>query len=160
MARWLRPLAWLGALACMAVTLIGIGAGSASPVAAVALHTDGLPRPWAAAMALVLAALTSAALVELARMLGKVRPDALFSTALTRHFRRFAGLLVAVALLRLVLPALAAVWLAWRSGPGTAVPLELSSDDVLVLLPAGVFFFVARLFDEAARLEDDQRSIV
>lgn len=157
-ARWLRGLAWLGAAACLAVTVIGVCGGHAGLAAGVALHTDGLPWAWAAAMALLLAALTSAALVELARMLGKVRPEALFSVQVTRHFRRFAGMLAAVAVLRLALPALTAIGLAWQAG--TPARLELSSDDVLVLLPAGVFFFVARLFDEAARLEDDQRSIV
>ena len=52
-ARWLRGLAWLGAAACLAVTVIGVCGGHAGLAAGVALHTDGLPWAWAAAMALL-----------------------------------------------------------------------------------------------------------
>lgn len=161
MARALAIVAWLAALACLLVTAAGIWANSNTPGASVVatLSTDGLPRAWAAGIAAVLALVTAAALVELARMLGCVTPEALFSSAATRHFRRFAGLLMAAAALRLVLPSIATLWLAWRSGAGAA-RLNFSGDDLLSLLPVAVFFFVARLFDEAARLEDDQRSIV
>jgi len=143
------------------VTAWGIlGNTGGSAAVAATLFTDGLPRVWAAGIAAVLALITSAALVELARMLGRVRPDALFSATVTCHFRRFAGLLMIAAALRVVLPPMAVLWSAWHSGGTGSVQLEFSGDDLLALLPAAVFFFVARLFDEAARLEDDHRSIV
>lgn len=158
----LRWVAWLGAAAWVLVTAWGIwgpAEGSGGVVAAT-LFTDGLPRAWAASIAALLALMTSAALVELARMLGHVRPDALFSVAVTRHFRRFACLLMTVATLRVVLPPVAMLLSAWQSGGGGSVRLTFSGDDLFALLLSAVFFFVARLFDEAARLEDDQRSIV
>jgi|GEM_PF-607811 len=160
-ARALAAACWLGALACLLVTALGIWADGAKQDAAVvaSLSTDGLPRAWAAGIAAVLALVTCAALVELARMLGRVAPDALFSSAVTKRFRRFACLLMVAAALRVLLPPAVSLWLAWRSGAGAA-RLEFSGDDLLSLLPVAVFFFVARLFDEAARLEDDQRSIV
>lgn len=159
-ARALALASWLAALACLVVTALGIWADDSAPGGiAASLSTDGLPRAWAACMAAVLALITAAALVELARMLGRVAPDALFSSAATRHFRRFASLLLVAAVLRVLLPAAASLWLGWHSG-ARSVPLNFSGDDLLSLLPVAVFFFVARLFDEAARLEDDQRSIV
>ena len=159
-ARRLAIVCWLGALACLVVTTAGIwGNDRAGDGVAAILSTGGLPRAWAAAIAAVLALVTCAALVELARMLGRVRPDALFSSAATKHFRRFAGLLMMAAVLRVLMPAVAALCLAAQSG-GHAASLEFNGDDLLSLLPTAVFFFVARLFDEAARLEDDQRSIV
>jgi len=160
-ARALAIVCWLGALSCLVITGAGIWADRSAPGATVVaiLSTDGLPRVWAASIAGALALVTCAALVELARMLGRVTPDALFSSAITRHFRRFAALLMAAAVLRVLLPAVATLWLASQSGAGSA-QLTFSGDDLLSLLPVAVFFFVARLFDEAARLEDDQRSIV
>jgi hypothetical protein len=158
----LRWLAWFGAAAWLLVTAWGICGpteGSGSVVAAT-LFTDGLPRSWAAGIAGVLALVTSAALVELARMLGHVQPDALFSVAVTRHIRRFACLLTIAAVLRLVLPPVAILLSAWQAGGHASVQLAFSGDDVFAVLLAAVFFFVARLFDEAARLEDDQHSIV
>ncbi|WP_165418455.1 DUF2975 domain-containing protein [Dyella amyloliquefaciens] len=143
------------------MTALGIwGPGGSGSIVAATLFTDGLPRAWAAGIAAVLAVITSAALVELARMLGHVHPDALFSVAVTRHFRRFACLLMVAALLRVLLPPIASLWEAWQQGASGSLRLTFSGDDLFSLLPAAVFFFVARLFDEAARLEDDQRSIV
>jgi hypothetical protein len=160
MARALALASWLGALACLIVTAAGIwGKGGDAGMVAAALSSDGLPRPWAASIAALVALATSAALVELARMLGRVQPHALFSREMTRHFRRFALLLTVAALLRVLLPAVASLWLASQAG-AHAVRLQFSGDDLLSLLPIAVFFFVARLFDQAAQLEDDQRSIV
>lgn len=159
-ARRLAVVSWLGALACLVVTAAGIwGPGGTQAGIAAILSTGGLPRGWAAVMAALVALITCAALVELARMLGRVRPDALFSSAATKHFRRFACLLMIAAVLRVLLPAAATLWLASRTGAHSA-NLEFSGDELMSLLPVAMFFFVARLFDEAARLEDDQRSIV
>ncbi|MEW9571108.1 DUF2975 domain-containing protein [Rhodanobacter sp. Si-c] len=159
-ARVLRIAAWVGAVACVLVTAIGVLAppDAATPVATT-LSSDGLPRAWAAGIALVLALVSAAALVELARMLGQVREHALFAPAATRHFRRFAGLLALAAALRVVLPCLATLAAAWQAGRHAA-SLAFDGGDLLALLLTAVFFLVARLFDEAARLEDDSRSIV
>lgn len=160
-ARRLRLAAWIGAALYMVVTLLAVFAPLTGTwdLLAATLDTDGLPHAWAAAIALVLAGLVAGALVELARMLGQVRHGALFAPAATRHFRRFALLLAVAAVLRLALPALAVAALA-TMGQAMTVTLSFSGGDVLALFLAAVFFFVARLFDEAARLEEDSRSIV
>lgn len=159
-ARGLRLAAWTGAALCLIVTGLAVlvPGDTAQPVAAV-LSSDGLPQTWAAGIVLVLAVVSAAALVELARMLGQVRAQALFPAAAVRHFRRFAGLLALAATLRVVLPAAAVLADTWRSGEHTA-RLVFDGGDLLALLPTAVFFLVARLLDEAARLEDDSRSIV
>ncbi|TBR40538.1 DUF2975 domain-containing protein [Dyella terrae] len=159
MARALARAAWVGAAACAVITLWGmLGANGAGPVAAT-LATDGLPRGWAAAIAAVIALCTCFALIELARALGCVREDTLFSATVTRHFRRFATLLMVAALVRLLLPAAVTVGLAMASGADGA-RLHFDGDDLVALLPIAAFFFVARLLDQAARLEEDHRSIV
>lgn len=159
-AHVLRVAAWLAAIACVVVTVLAVLApvDDTMPVAAT-LSSDGLPRAWAAGIALLLAVFSAAALTELARMLGRLQAQALFDTVVVRHFRRFAGLLALTALLRVLLPPLATIALAWHAGRHAA-SLTFDGGDLLALLPAAVFFLVARLFDEAARLEDDSRSIV
>lgn len=159
-ARALRLAAWLSAIACVTVTVFAVlaPASSMAPFAAT-LSSGGLPRAWAAGIALLLAALSAAALIELARMLGRLQVQALFNVAAIRHFHRFAGLLALTALLRLLLPPLATLALAWHEGRHSA-SLTFDGGDLLALLPVAVFFVAARLFDEATRLEDDNRSIV
>lgn len=159
-ARALRVAAWLAAITCLVVTVLAVlaPADDRAPVAAT-LSSGGLPRAWAAGIALLLAVLSAAALVELARMLGRLQAQALFDAAAIRHFRRFAGLLALTALSRVLLPSLAMLALAWHEGRHSA-SLTFDGGDLLALLPVAVFFLVARLFDEAARLEDDSRSIV
>jgi len=159
-ARALRVAAWTGAAACVLVTLLGVlTPPDGSTGIAATLSSGDLPRAWAAGIALVLALVSAAALIELARMLGRVREHALFAPAATRHFRRFAGLLALAAGLRVALPPLATVAVAWQAGRH-ATYLTFDGGDLLALLLTAVFFLVARLFDEAARLEDDSRSIV
>ncbi|KRE91337.1 hypothetical protein ASG87_18535 [Frateuria sp. Soil773] len=159
-ARVLRLVAWAGAAACVAVTALAVLAPpDASSAVAATLSTDGLPHAWAAGIALAVAAASAGALAELARMLGRVEAGQPFSAAAIRHFRRFAGLLALAAALRVALPPLATLAAAWREGQH-AVRLAFDGGDLLALLPAAVFFLVARLLDEAARLEDDSRSIV
>ena len=159
-ARLLHVVAWFAAIACVAVTLLAVLApADGTALAATTLSSGDLPRRWAAGIALLLAVFSAAALIELARMLGRLQAQALFDAAAVRHFRRFAGLLALTALLRVLLPALATIALALRAGRH-ATALTFDGGDLLALLPAAVFFLVARLFDEAARLEDDSRSIV
>lgn len=160
-ARRLRLLTWLGIVVCAAIALwAALGAATSSQSAVqVVLSTGDLPRAWAAGIALVLAAVVCAALVELARMLHEVERGTLFTAPVTRRFRRFASLLMTAAALRLVLPAAAALVDA-RLHHAASVQLEFAGGDLLALLPVAVLFFVARLFDEAARFEADSRSIV
>lgn len=158
-ARRLRVAALAGAagLACASLAA-ALAWPSAGPVVAM-LDTGGLPRPWAAAIALLVAGLTVAALLSLARMLAHVAAGASFAAATTLQFRRFAGWLMLAAAAQVLLPVAATAWLALDARADAAV-FDVDVGDVLVLFLATIFFFVARLFDEAARLDEDNRSII
>lgn len=159
-ARALCVTAWAAAIACVLVTALAVLAPShaPAPVAAI-LSGDDLPRLWSAGIAMVLALTCAAALVELARTLGQIREHALFATTAVRHFRRFAGLLALAAALQVVLPLLATFVVALQGGHHV-VRLTVDGGNLLALLLTAVFFLVARLLDEASRLEDDSHSIV
>jgi hypothetical protein len=120
------------------------------------LDPGDLPLRWAAATAAILALLTGAAMLELARMLGQVGRDGVFTREVTRRFRRFALLFLLTAIVRLAMPVLVVAGLSL----GHSVRLSFDGGDAVTLLVAALFYLVARLFDEAARLEDDSRSIV
>jgi len=66
---------------------------------------------------------------------------------------------MAAALLRLLLPAAVKLWLAFQSG-AHGVALAFDGDDLVSLLPIAAFFFVARLLDQAAHMEEERRWIV
>nr|WP_295376157.1 DUF2975 domain-containing protein [Pseudoxanthomonas sp.] len=159
-ARWLRRGVLASAVACLLVTALALLWPTPFPGVAATLDEGGLPWEWAALTAALLAVLTSWALLELARMLGRLQSSALFSSAVTRHFRRFASRLLAVGLLNALLPPLLQAALAWHAARPGPLRLDFGGGDLLVLLMGATFFLVARLFDEAARLEEDSHSIV
>jgi len=160
-ARRLRWLLWAGMVIAPLLTLAGlVGAWQgASSWGGAGFDAGGLALGWATALALAQGALVAAALHPLARLLGEVTPEQLFPPQASRRFGRFATLLLAAALVHGVLPALVAAWLAYRRGDVHMV-LSLDGADLLSLLVTAVLWLVARFFDAAARLEEDQRSIV
>lgn len=126
---------------------------------AATLDAGGMPAPWGACTAAAIALLIGAAMFELSRMLARVGRDRVFSPDATRHFRRFALLFLLASLVRAAMPAFVMAMTSMREGSG-AVRMTFDGGDVVTLLVAALFWLVARLFDEAARLEDDSRSIV
>jgi len=123
---------------------------------AATLDTGGMPLAWGAGAAVVIALLVGAALFELARMLGKLGRERVFPPEATRHFRRFALLFLLASAVRVAMPALVMA----AQSDGGALRMSFDVGDLVTLLVAALFWLVARLFDEAARLEDDSRSIV
>lgn len=155
----LRLIALAGVALLVLVTGIAVFAPPPGGLLAATLETDGLPRAWAAGIALVVVALTAAALLALARMLAQVGHGRIFAPATTGHFRRFALWLMLAAIAQLVLPVIAALLLASAARQGAAV-LAVDTGDLLGLFLTAIFYFVAHLFDEAVRLDEDNRSIV
>lgn len=123
------------------------------------LYADGLPRSWAATIAVVVATLAAMGLLSISRMLSCVSRSEIFSVRAVSHFRRFALYLLLAALMQVVLPAAATLLLAFQRHGGE-VTLSIDVGDVLALFLAIVFYFVSRLFAEASRLDEDNRSIV
>lgn len=123
------------------------------------LHGDGLPRAWAAGIALAIAIAVAAGLFSMSKMLACIAQGETFSARAVLHFRRFALCLLFAASLQVVLPVVVTLWLALRHHAG-AVTLSFDAGDALVLLLACVFYFVSRLLVEASRLDEDNRSII
>lgn len=160
-ARWLRYAALAAGgfyLIATVGALLSLGGWGGRFVSAT-LDPGDLPIRWAAAAAAVVALLTGAAMLELARMLGQVGREGVFSREVTRRFRRFALLFLLTTITRLAMPALVVLGLSLAEGDGST-RLTFDGGDAVTLLVAALFYLVARLFDEAARLEDDSRSIV
>jgi len=123
------------------------------------LQSGDMPLAWAAFTAGAIALLLGAAMLELARMLARVGRERVFPPDATRHFRRFALFFLLASVVRAVLPALAMAVQSVRDGSG-ALRMTFDGGDLVTLLVAALLWLVARLFDEAARLEDDSRSMV
>lgn len=123
------------------------------------LQAGDMPLSWAAATAVAIALLLGAAMFELARMLARVGCERVFPPDAARHFRRFARFFLLATVVRAVMPALAMAVQSVRDGSG-ALRMSFDGGELVTLLVAALLWLVARLFDEAARLEDDSRSIV
>ena len=160
-ARLLRYAALAAGAFYMVATLAALLAlnGWGGRFVSATLEPGALPPRWAAWTAVVVALLIGAALFELARMLGRVGRDRVFSAGATRHFRRFALLFLLAAIVRVALPAVVMSADAIARADGL-LRMSFDAGDLVTLTVAALFWLVARLFDEAARLEDDSRSIV
>lgn len=158
-ARRLRWVVWLGvALAPLltAAGLLGAWQGGLGPGGAW-MDAGGLPLGWASSLAIAQGLLVAAALYQLAVLLGQVRAEQLFPPQASRRFGRFALLLLCAVLLHGLVAALLTAWLVPLGGRHV---LNLDGGDLLALLVAAVLWLVARFFDAAARLEEDQRAII
>jgi hypothetical protein len=82
-----------------------------------------------------------------------------FAPATTRRFRRFALYLLLAAAAEVILPLLIQAWQVAFAG-GRQFMFNMDDGDLLHLLLGAVLFLVARLFDQAARLQEDSRSII
>lgn len=124
------------------------------------VSSSGLSRGWGLAVAGLTIALGVGSLVELGAMLREVEHGRVFAPATMRRFRRFAALFLSCAVANVALPPLVQlVQLIAARGHGE-VTVSLSDSGLLTLLAGVLMFFIARMFDEAARLDDDNRSIV
>lgn len=145
-------------VAATVAALLSLGGWGGRFVAAT-LESGDMPAPVAACTAVVIALLIGMAMLELARMLASVGHERVFAPDAPRHFRRFALYFLLASLVRAVMPALVMAVQSVRDGSG-ALRMTFDGGDLVTLLVAALFWLVARLFDEAARLEDDSRSIV
>ena len=118
--------------------------------------SSDLPLYLALPIAAVGMGLVIAALLALAEMLACIADGDVFVPTTTRHFRRFAQLLVYSVLWGMVGAVLGRLF---ATGI-ISVTVGIDSQGLLGLFLDAVLFFVARLFDEAARIDEDNRSIV
>jgi len=135
-------------------------ASSALPGSAVVkADVQGLPHSWGMASSAVVVTLAVASLASLANMLRAVERERVFASDMTRHFRRFALFYLLSVVADLAIPPLlqSFSWLARTSG---SVVFSIDDRRILDLVIGALLFFIARLFDEAIRFEEDSRAIV
>ena len=84
-----------------------------------------------------------------------------FSVGTVRHLRGFALGMFAAAVAGLLSPALVSVLLTLGAPPGKrALSLGIGSDDLLMLLFAGIVWQIARVMTQAVELADEHAQIV
>lgn len=157
LAGQLRVLVWVVIAAAAGLYLaarLGLGVGHVKVVARAAVELE-VPWLWVARDFAALLILLS--LWQLASMLGLIRRGARFSPPVTRRFRGFALLLFFAAALTLLAP-LVALFVSPPDPHRIQIPLNFR--DIWTMVVTGVLFLVARLLDEAQRIESDLSEIV
>jgi len=122
------------------------------------IDSDGLPGGWASAIAAPIVLALAAGLFELRAMLTRFAQGATFGPAVTRRLRRSAILFGVAAAANVVLPPLVMIWRAFAEHQPGMVSIHLH--DLLPLLFALVFYFVAEAFDQAAVFETDSKGFI
>ena len=156
--RWVTLAAIVLIETVMLIAIWALLSGRGTDLGYLQIRSGGLP-PWPAAILVALVGLlVGLALLRLARMLRKVEAGVPFGAA--GDLRGFARYLFLTSLVSILGPP--ATHVALFVGGARPHRLELALDNVqmLMLLVAGLLFFVARLLDEAQRLADDHSQIV
>lgn len=154
-ARRLRlvVLAFLGlSLVAFALAVVGL---DAAPALKIETRAPG-GSLWWAAVALTPFAI---ALWRLAAMLGHVAHGQLFTPAVMTGFRGFAFWLMLSAVASLLVPVIAASVAVANAGGGN-IPIIIDVRSLLFLIAAAVLFLVARMLEEAARIDAELKEIV
>jgi hypothetical protein len=99
------------------------------------------------------------ALAQLARMLGRLKRGEVFTAGVTTAFRSFAAWLLASAVVAVAAPLIAAVTTTAPGGSGR-IPMLIDIRQLSYVIAALVLFLIARMLDEAARIEAELREIV
>lgn len=103
--------------------------------------------------------LFAVSLAQLIRLLGRLGSGELFGPAVTGAFRTFAFWLLLSAAVAIGGPLLAGLAGALSDASHRA-EFRISIRDVMFLVASLVIFLVARMFDEAARIESELEEIV
>lgn len=113
------------------------------------------------AASLPLVAVGLALMWQLWSLFGEYLRGAVFSPRALACLRRFASLMVVLAVLEPVSRALNTVVLSWDRPPGQRVlQVTLTSNDYALLLGALVFVALARVMTEAARVAEENEGFV
>lgn len=99
------------------------------------------------------------ALWKLSTMLARVTDGELFSPGVMTGFRGFAFWLMLSALASILVPIVAGAIDVVRTGSGH-IPITLEARAILYLIAAAVLFLVARMLEEAARIDAELKEIV
>ena len=154
--RWIAIAALLLLVSAFAVSRLGIDLGQSVEVVRRS-HVSSLSLPGAAADLSVL--LFAIALVQLIRLLGRLESGEMFAAPVTGAFRSFAFWLMLSAIVAIAGPPLTAL-LAPRGGDVHRLEVPIDLHNVMFLITGLVLFLVARMLDEATRVDTELKEIV
>jgi hypothetical protein len=101
------------------------------------------------------------AFVHLDRMLRAFERREFFAQTTIRHLRAFAGLLLVARVIALLAGHLRAALFAALVERGNArLSMNITSDEIALLLLCALLFLVAHMLEEGGRLEDENRSFL
>ncbi|WP_129790926.1 hypothetical protein [Sphingosinicella sp. CPCC 101087] len=124
----------------------------------IVVDSGGLAGSPAAVVLVATALLLAVALCHLAGMLRKVENGRPFETA--AGLRGFAFYLFLAVLASILLPPVIQLGLAAGGAGPRSAALSIGGGELLMMLVTGLLFLVARLLDEAQRVDEDARQIV
>ena len=114
----------------------------------------------ACALVLVSVALMAVALWHASRCLAAFSRREYFSALAVHHLRRFSALVFFAGLAGVVMPTLAVLVLTTGGSGQASLSISLGSDDLFLLLFAGVSWQIARVLGRAVALAEDHAQIV
>jgi hypothetical protein len=154
--RWFAIAALVLILVAFAIVRLGIDLGPQLTVVSRS-HTSEMSAVGLISDLAVLLFVIS--LVQLIRLLGRLSSGTMFGPAVTGAFRTFAFWLLLAAVVAIGGP-LVAGGLSAAFGQSHFVEVRISMRDVMFLIAGMVMFLVARMLDEAARIEAELEEIV
>ena len=155
-----RRLRWATLSAGALLSLMVLGGIALPGNGVIRVTGEGLPYVWNIVTSAIVVTLAVLSLVSLAAMLRAIGAGDVFARPMTRSFHRFALLYLLSILADLLLPPMVQLGLLFANGGHGLVSVGADNARVLSLAVAALLFFIARLFDEAQRLEEDSRGIV
>lgn len=156
MVRWVAVAALLLLIGAFAVYRLGLDLGSSIDVARSARGASSNHAAWGSDLAALLFAI---ALVQLIRLLGRLGKGEMFAPSVTGAVRSFAFWLMLSAIVAIVAAPLIGI-IGGLGGPGHRVEIRLDIRDVMFVIAALVLFLLARMLDEAARLDRELQEFV
>ena len=150
-------------IAVIALMVLILGAYAASRLGLDLGHAFRVERRPGAAGSPIVADLAillfGAALFEVTRLLRRFEQGELFTPGVTGSFRAFARWLLLAALIAIVGPAIAGLLEPGTEG-GRQLRLIFDLRDVMAVVAALLIVLIARVLDEAARIDTELREIV
>lgn len=144
------------AAAAFAIDRLGIELGSWLQIRRHGTAPQAIAPGWSLDLSMLLFLI---ALAQLARLLGRLRRGEVFTVGVTAAFRSFASWMLASAVVAVAAPLLAAATTGAASG-SLRIPLLIDIRQLSYVIAALVLFLIARMLDEAARIEAELREIV
>lgn len=156
MVRWFAIAALVLLIVAFAIARLGIDFGPQLIV----VHRSHAPGTTAVGLISDLAVLLFAiSLVQLIRLLGRLSSGTMFAPSVTGAFRTFAFWLMLAAVVAIGGPLVAGTAAAVL-GEAHPVEVRINLRDVMFVIAGMVMFLVARMLDEAARIEAELEEIV